>query len=137
MKTSQPVTWCSFRSLPPPIMWIQRPSRSQSCLSQSGYNDLWQCIYSIFQYAINDTSSSSCMRMFEVKDIHFYRFISEAQQSRSFAWSCMKRHALKNREPENDAFTVYLCNSYRCIQLGGSCWPLALNNYLEPVPYNM
>lgn len=140
LKTSQPVTWCSFRSLPPPIMWIQRPSRSQSCLSQSGYNNLWQCIYLsvcdkwylIFQLYANVWSQG-----YSFLTVHLY---FEALQSSSFAWSCMKRHALKNwgRDMMHLQYITFVIHidDYRCIQLGSSCWPLALNN-LEPVPYNM
>ena len=132
LKTSQPVTWCSFRSLPPPIMWIQRPSRSQSCLSQSGYNNLWQCIYLsvcdkwylIFQLYANVWSQG-----YSFLTVHLY---FEALQSSSFAWSCMKRHALKNwgRDMMHLQYITFVIHidDYRCIQLGSSCWPLALNN---------
>lgn len=118
-------------------MWIQRPSRSQSCLSQSA--DLWQCI---LQCATNDTSSSNCMLMLEVKDIHFYRFISTSKHYRVAVLLCFLLGPVQKDVPwkiENRTMMhlqYILCNSYRCIQLGSSCWPLAFNN-LEPVPYNM
>ena len=109
LQTSQPVTWCSFRSLPPPIMWIQRPSRSQSCLSQSGYNDLWQCIYLSVcdKWYLIVLYANVWSQGYSYLTVHLY---FEALQSSSFAWSCMKRHALKN-------WGRHFCNLYRWLSV--------------------
>ncbi len=93
---SQPVTWCSFCSLPPPIVWIQRPSKSQSCLRSVDLRQcMFQCVTNEYKwygtYIIFQLYANAWSQGYSFLTVHFY---SKALQSGSFVWSCMKSHAL-------------------------------------------